>query len=37
MPDVLAGIPADERLAVQAALLWSGDYTGSIGGDRPDA
>ncbi len=31
--EALAGIPADERLAVQSALLWSGDYTGSIGGD----
>ena len=34
-PDALAAIPADERLAVQAALLWSGDYTGSIGGEDP--
>jgi hypothetical protein len=34
-PDALAAVPADERLAVQAALSWSGDYTGSIGGDDP--
>ena len=34
-PEALAGIPADERPAVQSALLWSGDYTGSIGGDDP--
>jgi hypothetical protein len=34
-PDALAGIPGDERLALQAALLWAGDYTGSIGGEDP--
>jgi hypothetical protein len=33
--DAFAGIPGDERLAVQAALLWAGDYTGSIGGADP--
>jgi hypothetical protein len=31
--DVLAGIPRDERLKIQAALLWSGDYTGAAGGE----
>ena len=35
MPDALGGIPGDERLSVQAALLWAGDYTGSIGGEDP--
>jgi len=34
-PDVFAGIPPDERLKIQAALLWSGDYTGAAGGDDP--
>jgi hypothetical protein len=34
-PDALAGIPATERLAVQSALLWSGDYSGAVGGDDP--
>jgi hypothetical protein len=34
-PDPFTGMPAGERLAVQSALLWSGDYTGSIGGDDP--
>lgn len=33
--DVFAGIPQDERLKVQAALLWSGDYTGAANGDDP--
>jgi Trypsin-like peptidase domain len=33
--EALAGIPADQQLAIQSALLWSGDYTGSIGGDDP--
>ena len=27
--------PRDERLKIQAALLWAGDYTGSIGGEDP--
>jgi len=27
--DVLAGIPRDEQFAIQSALLWAGDYTGS--------
>ena len=30
--DIFAGIPADERLTIQSALLWSGDYNG--GGRR---
>ena len=34
-PEALAGIPADQQLAIQSALLWSGDYTGSSGGDDP--
>src|SRR5665647_1258234 len=34
-PDVFAGMPAAERTKVQAALLWSGDYTGSAGGEDP--
>ncbi len=33
--DALAGIPADERLAIQSALLWSGDYNGTAPGDDP--
>ncbi len=33
--DVFAGIPPAERLKIQAALLWSGDYAGSAGGDDP--
>jgi len=28
-PDIFAGIPADERLTIQSALLWSGDYNGA--------
>jgi hypothetical protein len=28
-------ISAGERLKIQSALLWSGDYTGSLGGDDP--
>jgi hypothetical protein len=28
-----AGIPSGERSKIQAALLWSGDYTGAAGGD----
>ena len=31
--DVFAGIPRAERQKIQAALLWAGDYTGSIGGE----
>jgi hypothetical protein len=34
-PDVFAGIPLGERLKIQAALLWTGDYTGAGGGDDP--
>ena len=33
--DVFAGVPADERLAIQSALLWSGDYTGAVAGEDP--
>ena len=33
--DVFAGIAQDERLKLQAALLWSGDYTGAVNGDDP--
>ena len=29
------GLSASERLKIQSALLWSGDYTGSINGDDP--
>src|SRR5262245_50824816 len=28
-------LPAGERLKIQSALLWSGDYTASIGGEDP--
>lgn len=31
--DSLSGMTASERLKIQAALLWSGDYTGSTGGE----
>jgi len=34
-PDVFAGIPPDERLKIQAALLWAGDYTGEPSGGDP--
>jgi len=34
-PDVFADIPHGERLKIQAALLWSGDYTGAPGGEDP--
>jgi len=34
-PDAFAGIPRAERLKIQAALLWAGDYTGSTGGGDP--
>ena len=30
-----AGLSAGERLKIQSALLWAGDYTGSISGDDP--
>ncbi|MGZ5810605.1 MAG: serine protease [Xanthobacteraceae bacterium] len=33
--DVPAGLSDSERLKIQSALLWSGDYTGSIGGEDP--
>lgn len=33
--DVFAGIPTNERFAMQSALLWSGDYTGAAGGEDP--
>lgn len=33
--DVFAGIPPAERQKIQAALLWSGDYTGPTSGDDP--
>jgi hypothetical protein len=32
---VFAGVPFDERLKIQSALFWSGDYTGATGGDDP--
>ena len=31
--DAFAGTPQNERFKIQSALLWSGDYTGSIGGE----
>ena len=34
-PDVFAGIPPGERAKIQAALLWSGDYTGAATGEDP--
>jgi hypothetical protein len=33
--DVFAGIPRDERLKLQAALLWSGDYPGAANSEDP--
>jgi len=30
-----AGIPLEERLRIQSALFWSGDYTGAQGGEDP--
>src|SRR5262249_10192570 len=33
--EMSAGLSDGERLKIQSALLWSGDYTGSIGGDDP--
>ncbi|MGH6725897.1 MAG: peptidoglycan-binding protein [Pseudolabrys sp.] len=32
---VFPGIPRGERLKIQAALLWAGDYTGANGGEDP--
>lgn len=34
-PDAFAGIPPAERLRIQAALLWSGDYPGAGNGEDP--
>jgi hypothetical protein len=34
-PDAFSEIPSAERSKLQAALLWSGDYTGAAGGDDP--
>src|SRR5215831_1826715 len=34
-PAPSAEIPATDRLRIQSALLWAGDYTGSIGGEDP--
>jgi hypothetical protein len=33
--DVFAGIAADERLAIEAALMWSGDYGAAVTGEDP--
>jgi hypothetical protein len=33
--ETFAGLTDSERLKIQSALLWSGDYTGSIGGEDP--
>jgi hypothetical protein len=33
--DIFAGIPAGERLKIQASLLWAGDYTGATGSEDP--
>ncbi|MGN6571416.1 MAG: trypsin-like peptidase domain-containing protein [Pseudolabrys sp.] len=33
--DIFAGIPAGERLKIQASLLWAGDYTGASGSEDP--
>src|SRR6185312_14424839 len=33
--DIFAGIPAGERLQIQASLLWAGDYTGATGSEDP--
>jgi len=32
---IFAGIPFDERIKIQAALLWSGDYAGASNGEDP--
>ena len=34
-PDAFAGIPPAERLRIQAALLWAGDYPGTDNGKDP--
>jgi hypothetical protein len=34
-PDVFAGIPPDERLKIQQALLWAGDYPGATASAEP--
>ena len=34
-PDAFAGVPPGERLKIQAALLWSGDYAGAVNGEDP--
>jgi hypothetical protein len=34
-PDAFAGIPPAERLRIQAALLWSGDYPSTVNGEDP--
>lgn len=33
--NLFAGIPFDERVKIQSALFWSGDYNGATGGDDP--
>ncbi|HEY7978842.1 MAG TPA: hypothetical protein VID67_11640, partial [Rhizomicrobium sp.] len=35
VPDAFAGIPFGERRKIQAALLWSGDFTGATAGEDP--
>ncbi|HEY6022781.1 MAG TPA: serine protease [Pseudolabrys sp.] len=35
MPETIIGISDEDRLKIQSALLWSGDYTGSLGGEDP--
>jgi hypothetical protein len=35
LADVFAGISFGERRKIQAALLWSGDFTGAVAGDDP--
>lgn len=32
---VFAGLPFGDRLKIQSALLWAGDYTGAINGEDP--
>ncbi|HEX3439471.1 MAG TPA: peptidoglycan-binding protein [Pseudolabrys sp.] len=34
-PNPFAAIPLDERLSIQSALLWSGDYPGAANGEDP--
>jgi hypothetical protein len=34
-PNPFAAIPLDERLKIQSALLWSGDYAGAASGEDP--